>query len=186
MSFDSPFVEYLIIGAHTSAWLLLVIMVVFGLPLSALAGVDAGFVLLLLPFVYLVGMLVDSIVHYPLEPFRKKIRDSVFQYDKYKDEFIAYSSPELYSAYEVRVRRVRIIGAAIFNWPLVGAALLFHIGFAQPIQSIFVIATTLILSLLSVITWRGLYKRAYKFRKNAIDVIREDSRGTNRETSAKQ
>lgn len=84
MSFDSPFVEYLIIGSHTSTWLLLMIMAAFRIPLSKLGSIDAAGFLLLLPFVYLVGMLTDSTVHYPLEPFRKKIRDSIS--DKPKDK----------------------------------------------------------------------------------------------------
>jgi len=172
MSFDSPFVEYLIIGTHTSSWVLLMVMFVFRVPLSKLSSVDAAVFLLLLPFVYLIGMLTDSTVYYPLEPFRKKIRDSIIDYDKYKDEFIAYSSPELYSAYDVRVRRVRIMGAAIFNWLLLGVAILLQIGFNDVYQSVFVIIITLLLSLFSAITWRGLYKRAYKFRKNACDTIR--------------
>ena len=186
MSFDTPFVEYLIIGSHTAAWIVLLFLAIFGIPLSALAGIDAAAVLLLLPFIYLLGMLVDSIVHYPLEPFRKRIRDSIFQYDNYKDEFIAHSSPELYSAYEVRVRRVRIIGASIFNWPLLGVTALLHVGFTKPVVYVSVIASTLILCILSIIVWGGLYQRAYKFRKNACDVIRESGDNPKRKTVAKR
>jgi hypothetical protein len=36
-------------------------------------------------------------------------------------------------------------------------------------------ATTLALTLLSWYIWNGLNNRAYKFRKNAIDVIEEKS-----------
>ena len=185
MSFDSPFVEYLIIGTHTSSWILLMVMSAFRLPLSKLGSIDAAAFLLLLPFIYLIGMLTDSIVYYPLEPFRKKIRDSVFEYENYKDEFIAYSSPELYSAYDVRVRRVRIMGAAIFNWLLLGVALLLQIGFSEVYQSVLVMTLALFLSLLSVITWRGLYYRAYKFRKNACDVIRSGIEKANKKPRGK-
>jgi|SRR6266487_3090844 len=185
MSFDSPFVEYLIIGTHTSSWILLMVMAAFRVPLSKLGSIDAASFLLLLPFIYLIGMLTDSTVYYPLEPFRKKIRDSVINYENYKDEFIAFSSPELYSAYDVRVRRVRIMGAAIFNWLFLGIALLLHIGFTQVYQSVLVITLTLLLSLLSIITWRGLYHRAYKFRKNACDVIRSGVEKPKGKTSGK-
>ena len=97
------------------------------------------------------------------------------QYEKYKDELIAYSSPELYSAYEVRVRRVRIIGASIFNWPLLGGAFLFHSEITNTAQIIAIIFFSILLSVLSIFVWKGLYRRAYKFRKNSIDVIRGES-----------
>jgi hypothetical protein len=50
MSFDTPFVEYLIIGSHTAAWILLLFLTIFGIPLSTLAGIDAAAALLLLPW----------------------------------------------------------------------------------------------------------------------------------------
>lgn len=178
MSFDTPLVEYLIIGSHTAVWIVLLVLFFLGVPLSALSNIDAGVVLLSLPMVYLLGMLVDGIVHYPLEPFRKSIRDSIFEYERYKDEFIAYASPELYAAYEVRVRRVRIMGASIFNWPLLGTALLLNLGFSRPVLSFSVVTSSLLLCILSVIVWRGLYQRAYRFRRNACDVIREGRNGT--------
>ena len=150
------------------------VMAIFGVPLSTLDHINATAVLLFLPFVYLFGMLTDSLVQYPLDSSRKRIRDSLFKYENYKDEYIALQSPELYTAYEVRVRRVRVIGAAIFNWPLLGLALLLHIGFNNSTPALFVIIGALALSLISVAIWRGLYFRAYKYRKNACDVIREN------------
>jgi hypothetical protein len=172
MNSDSPFVEYLIIGTHTSLWILLIVLKIFEVPLSSLLHLDAASVLLLLPFAYLLGMMVDSMVQFPLEKFRTRIRDRIFTYEDYKDEYIAFSSPELYSAYDVRVRRVRILGAAIFNWPILCIALLFHVGFTNLFQSIFVISICLAFTVFSIITWHSLYKRAYKFRRNACDVIR--------------
>lgn len=73
MSFDTPFVEYLIIGAHTSMWLLLIIMAILGIPIYVLNNVDAGGVLLFLPFVYLVGMLFDSTVHFRLTKMSRSV-----------------------------------------------------------------------------------------------------------------
>ena len=174
MSFDSPFVEYLIIGTHTTLWLLLTAMAIFGIPLSTLMSVDATQALLALPLVYLLGMLFDSLTQRSLNPMRKKIRDGLFNYADltYRDEYIAIGSPELYSAYEVRVRRVRVIGAAIYNWPLLGVATLLHLGFSHIGRSVFVVVSALVLGFVSIIVWRSLYRRAYKFRKNACDVIR--------------
>ncbi|MEZ5943293.1 MAG: hypothetical protein R3C18_18010 [Planctomycetaceae bacterium] len=176
MSFDSPFVEYLIIGAHTSSWIAIMILSLFQVPLTKLLHLDATIALLLLPFLYLVGMLADSTVHYPLELFRKRIRDSIIQHDEYKDEFIAFSSPELYSAYDVRIRRVRIMGAAIFNWLFLGLAVVINLGAKSFWQSGLVVVCALLLSLFSAMAWRGLYQRAYRFRKNACDTIREGIR----------
>ncbi len=173
MSSDTPFVEYLIIGTHTSVTILLIVLVIFGIPLVSLVDIDAAAIVLLLPFAYLLGMLVDSLVQYPLEPFRKRIRDQMFKYEEYKDEFIALSSPELYSAYDARVRRVRVLGAAIFNWPFLCIALLLQLGFTITPQTIFVIASSVVLTISSIVTWKSLYSRAYKFRKNACDIIRE-------------
>lgn len=174
MNFDTPLVEYLIIGTHTSTWLLLLVFIVFAVPFPIIATGELSIVLVMLPFIYLIGMLFDSIIQYPLDPYRMRIRDQMFEYKECKDEFIALSSPELYSAYEVRVRRVRVLGAAIFNWPLLTISLLLHIGFANPYRSVFVILSGLALTLLSITAWKSLYRRAYKFRKNACDIIREE------------
>jgi len=173
MNTDTPFVEYLIIGSHTFSWLLLITFGVFNIPISVLNHIDASVIIVVLPLIYLLGMLFDSIIQYMLDPFRQKIRDSLFDYIKYKDEFIALKSSELYNAYEVRVRRVRVIGAAIFNWPILGITIIFVIGVKNPFQLLFILGSSLILCLASIIAWRGLYRRAYKFRKNACDLIQE-------------
>lgn len=47
---------------------------------------------------------------------------------KFMDENIALKSPDLYSAYEARVRRIKIIAAAFFNWPLLGLSLCIYFG----------------------------------------------------------
>ena len=94
----------------------------------------------------------------------------MFGSKSYKDETIAFKSEVLYNAYEARVRRVRIIGAAIFNWPLLGFSLAINIDIGNRIL-IPLIITTIVLTILSWYIWNGLNNRAYKFRKNAIDVI---------------
>lgn len=186
MSFDSPFVEYLIIGFHTSIWVLLMILAIFKAPISILAQIDAGRILLFLPIIYMIGMLFDSITRLPLEPFRKKIRNSLFKYEQCKDELIAFKSPELYSSYQARVRRVRIIGTAIFNWLLLGGTILLHLDRSKPTQYIATIILALTLSVASIVAWKEYYKRAYKFRKNACDQIRESMSNQRNEDVTKQ
>lgn len=169
---DTRFVEYLIIGSHTASWLLLLICALFGIPISKLGDINASLIVVALPFIYLLGMFFDSVSAYLLEPLRRKIRSKIFEYEKYKDEFIALESPSLYDAYEARIRRVRVIGAAIFNWPLVGITSLLNLHLTSLTQFLFISLGSLVMCLLSILTWRVLYMRAYQFRKNACDVIR--------------
>lgn len=170
---ETRFIEYLIIGAHTAAWLALVVVYMFGIPLSVIKGISPEFIVIALPFVYLLGMLADSLVQYLLEPLRRLVRKRAFEYmtGKYLDELIALKSSELYDAYEARVRRVRVIGASIFNWPLLGMALLLNLGTSDALRAVFVALMSAVLGVLSIISWRVLYYRAYKFRKNACDII---------------
>ena len=168
---DVPLIEYLIIGTHTSVWMMLIFAKIFGLSISDVASVDPALLVIYLPFIYLIGMLFDYFSFQPLDYFRKKIREKIYDAEVYKDEFITYYSSDLYDAYETRVRRVRVLGASIFNWPLVGGALLLHFGIENRGIFVSIVVTAVLLSILSAISWRGLYQRAYKFRKNACDVI---------------
>lgn len=170
---ETRFIEYLIIGAHTTAWLALVLVYVLGIPVSMLTSISPQLLVIALPFVYLLGMLFDSLVQFLLEPLRRLVRKRAFDYKtgKYFDELIAFKSSDLYDAYEARVRRVRVIAASIFNWPLLGLALLLNLGMALSTQTLSVALLSAALCALSVISWRVLYYRAYKFRKNACDII---------------
>lgn len=176
MNFDTPFVEYLIIGTHTFSWILLVIWSFLKLPLKTLGNIDAAIALLLLPIIYLFGMLFDSLYQGLLNKERLKIRNRIIEYSKYKDELIALESATLYAAYEVRMRRIRVIGAAIFNWPLLAISILLNLGFRDTGKVVFIILAALLLTIASIITWRGLFERAYDFRKSAIDEIRNKTK----------
>lgn len=94
MSFDTPFVEYLIIGTHTSMWMLLAIMKIFNLSLSQLEQLDSGVALLFLPIIYLLGILFDTIVFRFLNKKRLGIKKEVIidttAYKKYSDEVMAH------------------------------------------------------------------------------------------------
>jgi len=194
MNSDSPLIEYLIIGAHTSIWIILLVLYAFGIPLNSLTNIDFAGIVAFLPFIYLIGMLADSLAFIPLNRFRQHIQNDVFSagtkgehgnsakhVPDYRDEYIALHSNELYNAYEVRVKRVRVIGAAIFNWPLIGIGTFLMLGATFTLQSAFLLLVSVLLAALSALTWNELYRRAYKFRKNAIDFIRmEDLKDGNR------
>lgn len=188
MNFDTPLVEYLIIGVHTSTWIYLIFLKSLDYPMTAVSKVDTAIVLLLLPFIYIVGMIFDDITYRVLRSRIKKIKDGVrlswekkknkaikssgnnFNPDDYKDETLANRSEPLYNAYEAKVRRVRIVGSAIFNWPLLGIAILLNVGLASPIV-IPMLITAIGLTIGSWLVWNGLYVRAYEFRLKAIDEI---------------
>lgn len=176
MNFDTPLVEYLIIGMHTSTWISLITLKLLKLPMAELLKVDATLLILLLPFIYIIGMIFDDITFRLFNWRISQIKKNVFgTAEKYEDERIAYRSEVLYNAYEARVRRVRIIGAAILNWPLLGVSLAFYLRPGDRLLSVLA-AATVILTLLSWYIWNGLNNRAYKFRKNAIDVIEEKAK----------
>src|SRR5262249_55736600 len=172
---DTPFIEYLLIGAHTSSWLMLFILYVFGISITSPDQVSATALVLLLPFVYMIGMLFDSVVQLLISPIRNGIRENVLKGEDCPDEFLAYRSPTLYEAYDARVQRVRVIGAAIINWPVLGSALVLylHTGWWS-LQSAAIYAVCGILMLTSMYGSVYLYFRAYKFRRAACREIRKE------------
>ena len=170
MNFDTPLVEYLIIGTHTASWLSLIVLKILNLPIDIVTEIDPAIFLLLLPFIYVIGMSFDYVAYSLLSRRITKIKRDIFGSNKYEDESIAHNSEVLYNAYEARIRRVRIIGAAIFNWPLLGVSILLHTG-AAAVYLYPMIFLIIGLTTLSWAIWNGLNKRAYKFRKNAVDII---------------
>lgn len=173
MNFDTPLVEYLIIGTHTFSWLILLLLKAFNIPINSMYKVDAAYFLFLLPLFYLIGMIFDDISFQPLAPLKKKIQKSVYKTEHYNDEFIAFHSKELFSAYEAKVRRIRILGAAIFNWPLLGISTLLYIDTSNLWYVFYVAFISAVLCLTSFTSWKNLYKRAYVFKKEASEVIKQ-------------
>lgn len=173
MNFSTPFVEYLIIGTHVSAWLAMALFGVWEVPLPTLGSADAAVLVVLLPFVYLLGMTFDQTAYLALKSVAEIARASVLGSEDCPDEFIAYKSTELYNEYLVRVRRVRILAAAIFNWPIL--AFVTVVAFFSSLSVLQITAIAIVggaLSLLSAVTWYTLFKRAYRFRRRAYHEIR--------------
>jgi hypothetical protein len=182
MNDNTPWAEYLIIGTHTATWFILLLAAIVEFRIDDILRINIGAILLLLPFAYILGMLTDSTIVRPLEPFRKSIKIQAFEglkTSECKDESIALRSPELYKAYDARIRRVRILGASIFNWPLLALAVIIYylkissLGFMAIFTSFTLVIALLgiILCLLSIWAWRGLYRRAYRFRRNACETL---------------
>ncbi len=173
MNINTPFVEFLIIGVHTSLVLGLVLMRTCGVPFSVLTGKDAQLDLLLwlLPLVYLVGMTFDQVFYRLLSKQKDKIKKLAFQGRDYPDEYLALNHAELYNAYEVRVRRIRIVGAAVFNWPLLALAILLHTGMSTFWHAASIFVANAVLGYTSYFTWAVLYRRAYEFRATACRLI---------------
>jgi hypothetical protein len=149
---------------------------------------DTTVVLILLPFIYITGMLFDDIVYRILRRRIKIIKDGVRKAmekknstagkrrkavlpEDYSDETLANKSEVLYNAYEAKIRRVRIIASAIFNWPLLGLSIGINMDSTKPLLIPLIIATVS-LTILSWYVWHGLYTRAYEFRLKAIDEVR--------------
>jgi hypothetical protein len=178
MSFETPYVEYLVVGTHTSIWIAILIMAILGVPPESLLNINAGVVVLLVPIAYLLGTLFSTLSARLLRRFQRNIADSIFPNENYKDETLAYLSPDLFSAYTVQMHRVRLMGPSIFNWLFLAMALFLYVGLSNPSIYIPALAVPTLLSVLSAISWRQLMGRALEFRKIAIDVIREESKST--------
>lgn len=196
MNFDTPLVEYLIIGMHTASWITIIIFKALKIPIKDLLNIDTTTILLLLPFVYILGMMVDDLVFSVLKRKTEKIKNEVMSEKstseekrtdikqkgsknsdpRFMDEKIALKSPDLYNAYEARVRRIKIIAAAFFNWPLLGLSGCIYIGTQNIYATIAIILLSAIFMLISYRIWNNLTRRAYSFRKKAGAVIAEQEK----------
>jgi hypothetical protein len=184
---DTPFLEYLIIGAHTSTWLVVLGMYVYGIQPASVTQVPTGLVVVLVPFVYLIGMLFDSLVQILyMDRVRRWIKHRIEGADC-PDELIAFESGRLYKGYDARVQRVRIIGAAIPNWIMLAGLLIVYGDFVDSRRGLFTEQNYLIastggaLALVSLIAMFYLYARAFRYRSKACFIINTRSQGGTRQ-----
>src|SRR5579884_1994886 len=112
---SAEYVEYAVIGAHASLWLLVLFSWLFNLHLSQISQINVVFLLVLVPITIVMGTTIDGLTQRVLSFPRKAIKRLAGK-DVMKDEMIGRLDPVLYAAYEWRIRRARIPGAAIFNW----------------------------------------------------------------------
>jgi hypothetical protein len=170
--YSGDYVEYLIIGVHSTISLVLLWSTLFRISVNQFAQVSPLLFLVLVPIAYVIGILVDSVAQIVLASPRTTIKSWVFGSNGgCKDEIIAVRSPTLYTAYEWRMRRARVPGAAIFNWPLLGAAFLSRTDTNGSLNAHLIVVATLMLTVISLLTWVHLMRRAYVFRKNACEAV---------------
>jgi hypothetical protein len=170
---NSEYVEYLIIGSQTCTWLILLFAWLLGIPLARLGQVNPLLLVVVLPFAYSIGIIMDRLSYLILMKTRRLVTYGLGR-STCKDEWIAFRSETLYAAYEWRIRRIRIPGATALNWPPLGGVLVLYLGL-NSFDSRVVEFSTLALTVVSLLAWMSLYRRAYQFRQNACDVIAENA-----------
>ena len=128
MSTTTVFVELLIIGLESVAWLSLLISSLFGLDwLTTIAGIfekaDVFATIAVIGLAYVVGIVVDEICDSLIEPWAKRIRESVQSDTKLKMwdvQAYVFSHSEVATSQLGYMRsRLRILRSSIFNIPLI-------------------------------------------------------------------
>lgn len=173
---STDYLEYVVIGAQGGVWVVLLATYLLNIPLHQFATLNPVLLVIGLPFMYVLGLMVDTVSHLILSPVRVIIRNWQLGSDSCPDEYIGLHSPTLYAAYAWRARRPRIPGSATVNWLLIGISLLLHTGFTDSYETRLIIIVSLVTIVVTLFTWFELWRRAYKFRKNACQTIRESLR----------
>jgi len=128
VSTTTVFVELLIIGLESVAWLSLLISSLFGLDwLTTIAGIfekaDVFATIAVIGLAYVVGIVVDEICDSLIEPWAKRIRESVQSDTKLKMwdvQAYVFSHSEVATSQLGYMRsRLRILRSSIFNIPLI-------------------------------------------------------------------
>ncbi len=175
---DSEYVEYIIIGAHTLTWMTALILWLAGTPLTELQHLNPVLLVVLIPFLFpftfILGLMFDSLTNLLVFLPRKLIKRFVLEGSSASlstDEQLASRSSDLYLAYVIRMKRTRIMSAAIFNWLLVGGALLLYIGSPDSGLGVIIGIASISLTVLSVYSWFDHTRRAYSFLRGALEAI---------------
>lgn len=168
------YVEYFVIGAQTAVWATILFGYLLGASPEDILQVPPILYLLLVPFIYILGMIIDNVSQFLLNPIRILIKNRQLAGIDCPDEFIGYHSITLYQAYEWRTRRARIPGSALVNWLFLGSSILLYVGPENSYLFRIVLIASAACVLLTAFTWIELYKRAYRFRRNACETIREN------------
>jgi hypothetical protein len=168
---STEYVEYAVIGAHGLVWLVLLFLWLLGVPLARLAPPTTAIVVLVIPLTLVIGTVIDSLAQRTLTPLRVLVRRIVSGAVYLSDEDLAQRAPRLYRAYEWRVRRARIPGAATINWLALLLVIILTPG-SVPAEDVLVLTLGCIgLALASGLAWINFLYRAFKFRRNASQLI---------------
>lgn len=130
MGTTSLFVDLLIIGIQVAAWLVLLVLSLFGfhwIDPGQVKGWEATIGILLLSIVYPIGVFVDHLADALLSGWRKRIRDKYIK-DKSRtvmDLLMAAKDDKLSAYYDYLRIRIRISRSSVFNFAII--AVLFPI-----------------------------------------------------------
>jgi hypothetical protein len=168
---STEYVEYAVIGAHALVWLSLLFLWLLGIPLTRIGSPTTAIVVLLIPLTLVIGTVIDSLVQRVLTPVRVLVRRIVGGTVFLSDEELAQRAPHLYRAYEWRIRRARIPGAATINWLVLLLVILLTPG-SVPSENVLILTLGCVsLAVASGLAWINFLYRAFKFRRNASQLI---------------
>ena len=120
MNTTDIFIEHLIAGVQVGVWLLLLCLSVFGfewLDLEKIKDLQLIIAVLLLPFIYPLGIVVDNIADELLQPIQKRIRN---KYIKDKNQstarlMLVLKDRNVNEQLDYIRRRIRISRSSFFN-----------------------------------------------------------------------
>lgn len=184
MQFAASFVEYLITGCTALLWLIPLWLAVLGPGLPCDVSLDK-YVLVLLPVLYVVGMLVDSISSELLQPLKPVVRGTKKQEQQTKRDgslkdtekredraapysntvFILYHSPELGKAMLAHTSRDRIARGAFLNSLLAFCITLGGNWGWQPSLA------ALVLTIVLFAMWWRFERLSHDFKQHAVEII---------------
>jgi hypothetical protein len=181
MSTTSLFVELVVIGSGTMAWILLLVVGCLGLdPVRFHGSLSPAILVVLLPVVYLLGILSDRFADSLLSPWDKALRGQVFDSrDEYFEDHrtLRTGSPVLAELLDYGRSRMRICRGWVLNsaflalaWPFCIVRVLrsWQLGLAGS-------ASALLLFVLCLVVWRDLTLTEYRKVRRQAEYVRSNS-----------
>ena len=104
----SDYFEHVVLGAQGNAWVVLLGASLPSIPLNQLSTLNPVLLVFALPFMYVLGIMIDPVSHTILNPLRILIRKWRLGSSKCPNDYIGLHSPTLYAENTWRARRPRI------------------------------------------------------------------------------
>ncbi len=185
MQIPDLLVEYLINGATSLIWMMPIAMI-FGI---GTAKLDTAATLILLPALYLIGMLIDFLGSRVLKRYKKRIEQEVYEKIKkatgveqeYSEHYVEAKlklyAPELAHSVDMRSSRDRIARGSVINFSF--ATVIWTIFLAR--QNRFDLAVVclivgIILILIDVNMWARFQISSYSFSRASLIILEEKLR----------
>lgn len=165
------FVEYLFTGSLSLVWLWLLI------PRENLSSLNSLNELLLIPFLYVIGMQMDFISMKLLKRFKKKIRNrhKHLKSKSYPSTTAAIISKNSDLGNEVSIRstRDRIARGVLLNLIFISLCILITNKICTPDKYIY-LTISLFLTVLSCFSWAEFQDQSTHFKYSSISILDED------------